>query len=50
MKKYLYQVLRETDTLEVVCFIGANSLQEAKEKAIALGYGKNYIIEECSED
>lgn len=50
MKKNLYEVLQEIDTLQVVCFIGANNLQEAKEKAKALGYGKGYRVEESSED
>ena len=50
MERKLYEVLQETDTLQVVCFIVANSLEEAKEKARALGYGKGYRIEESEDE
>lgn len=46
----LYEVFREVDTLELVCCIKANSLDEAKEKAYKLGYGKGYRVEESYED
>lgn len=45
-----YDVYREIDTLELVCIIKANSLEEAKEKAKKLGYGKGYRIEESYEE
>lgn len=46
----LYDVLRETDTLELVTVIKADSLEQAKEKAEKMGYGKHYRIEESFED
>ena len=45
----MYEVLRETDTLELVAVIKANNLDEAKEKAKKQGYGKGYRIEEMWE-
>lgn len=42
----LYEVYRETDTLEIVAIIKANTLEEAKEKARKMGYGKSYRVEE----
>lgn len=44
-----FDVYREVDTLELVCVIQASSLEEAKEKAQALGYGKSYRVEESWE-
>ena len=41
-----YEVYRETDTLEIVAIIKANTLEEAKEKARKMGYGKSYRVEE----
>lgn len=45
----MYDVLRECGTLELVAIVKANSLEEAKEKALKLGYGKEYRIEESEE-
>jgi hypothetical protein len=45
-----YDVYRECDTLELVAVIYADSLEEAKEKAQRLGYGKSYRVEETWED
>lgn len=44
-----YDVYREVGTLELVAIIKANTLEEAKEKAKAMGYGKEYRIEESWE-
>lgn len=46
----LFDVYREVDTLELVAIVIADSLEEAKEKALKMGYGKNYRIEESEED
>ena len=45
-----YDIYRECDTLELVAIVTANNLEEAKEKARALGYGKSYRVEETWED
>ena len=50
MSEKIYEVLREIDTLELVCCIKANSLEEAKEKALQMGYGKGYRVEESYEE
>ena len=42
----MYDVYLENGTLELIAVIKANSLEEAKEKARAMGYGKEYRIEE----
>jgi hypothetical protein len=42
----LFDVLRETDTLELVTIIKADSLEDARRKAEILGYDKSYRIEE----
>ena len=44
-----FDVYREVDTLELVAIIKADSLEDAKEKALKMGYGKNYRIEESEE-
>lgn len=41
-----YEILRETDTLELVAMVKAENLEEAKEKARKMGYGKGYRVEE----
>lgn len=41
-----YEVLRECDTLELVAVIDANDYEDAKAKALKMGYGKSYRIEE----
>lgn len=46
----MYDVYVETDTLELVAVIKADSLEKAKEKALKMGYGKGYRIEESWED
>ena len=46
----MYDVYVETDTLELVAVIRANSLEEAKDKALKMGYGKGYRVEESWED
>ena len=46
----MYDVYVETDTLELVAVIKANSLEEAKDKALKMGYGKGYRVEESWED
>ena len=43
----MYDVYSENGTLELIAVIKANSLEEAKEKARAMGYGKEYRIEEA---
>lgn len=45
-----YEVLQENNTLELVAIIKANSYEEARDKALRLGYGKGYRIEEAWED
>ena len=45
-----YDVYREVGTLELVAVINAHSLEEAKEKARKMGYGKEYRVEESWED
>lgn len=45
-----YDVYEENDTLELVAIVTANNLEEAKEKARKLGYGKAYRVEETYED
>lgn len=42
----MYDVYSENGTLELIAVIKANSLEEAKEKARVMGYGKEYRIEE----
>ena len=46
----MYDVYVETDTPELVAVIKANSLEEAREKAFRMGYGKGYRVEESWED
>lgn len=46
----IYEILRECDTLELVAIVKANSLEEAKEKALKMGYGKSYRVEEGEDD
>ena len=46
----IYEVLREVETLDLVCLIRANNLDEAKEKARQKGYGKGYRVEESEEN
>lgn len=46
----MYDVYLENGTLELIAVIKANSLKEAKEKARAMGYGKEYRIEESWDD
>lgn len=46
----MYDVYREADTLELVAVIKANNLEEAKEKARKMGYGKSYRVEEGEEE
>jgi hypothetical protein len=46
----IYDVYRENGTLELVAVIYAADLDEAKEKARILGYGKEYRVEEAEED
>ena len=41
-----YEIYSENDVLELVAIVKANSLEEAKEKARKLGYGKSYRVEE----
>ena len=45
----MYEILREVDTLELVAIVHADSYEEAKEKALKMGYGKNYRIEEAED-
>jgi hypothetical protein len=45
----VYEVYREVDTLELVAVIRAESIEKAKEKAEAMGYGKAYRVEEAWE-
>ena len=42
----LYGVYTELGQLELVAIIEADSYEEAREKAKALGYGKEYRVEE----
>lgn len=49
MKKKLFEIYRETDTLELVGLVTADTIEEAKEKAQMMGYGKSYRIEESEE-
>ena len=44
-----FDVYREVDTLELVAIIEAENLDEAREKALKMGYGKSYRIEESDE-
>ena len=46
----IYEIFRETDILELVAVVRANSLEEAKEKAKTMGYGKAYRVEEAWEE
>lgn len=48
MKRYC--IYQEVGVLELVAMIQAESLEEAREKAKKLGYGKEYRIEEDWED
>lgn len=45
----LFEVLSETDTLQIEAVIIADSLEEAKTKAKEIGFGKNYRVEEAWE-
>ena len=45
----LFDVYREIDTLKLVAIIKADSLEDAKQKAEKMGYGKSYRIEESEE-
>jgi hypothetical protein len=44
-----YGIYIETDVLELVAFVRAESYEEAVKKAKKRGYGKKYRIEELSE-
>lgn len=47
----LYEIYRESETLELVGFVKANDLEEAKRKAKRNGYsGEYYRIEEAEDD
>ena len=46
----LFDVYRETSTLEFVAIINADSLEDAKQIAVARGYDLEYHrIEECED-
>ena len=45
----MFDVYREQDTLELVAIVNADNLEEAREKAEKMGYGKSYRIEESEE-
>ena len=45
----LYGIYRELSTLELVAFVKATSYEEAAKKAMVMGYGKEYRIEEEDE-
>ena len=46
----LYGVYREFGYMELVALISADSYEQAVSKARAMGYGKEYRIEEEDED
>lgn len=46
----MYDVFREVDTLELVAIVYAHSIEEARQKAEKLGYGKSYRVEESEEE
>ena len=41
-----FEIWREGDTLELVAIVKAHNLEEAKEVARKMGYGKSYRVEE----
>ena len=46
----MYDVYRECGTLELVAVLTARNLEEAKRKALKMGYGKECRIEESWEE